>query len=174
LFDSINEMIKSIRVEIKSIRVGLINLYRWFPVIWKDRDWDDHYIVEILIKKLEHQRDFFKSNKAYSANANEVASEIQYAIDMLRKTQDSFDHYELPATEALDLKWGVRDISFVPIEGTNLTEMKSNIPNVKNEEDKKQYSKEFRESLQSARNQYMEDKRKVYTFIAENIDKWWD
>ena len=29
------------------------NVLRWLPVIWRDRDWDQHYFNEILIKKLE-------------------------------------------------------------------------------------------------------------------------
>jgi len=31
------------------------NLIRWLPVIWKDRDWDDHFIFEILKFKLKNQ-----------------------------------------------------------------------------------------------------------------------
>lgn len=34
---------------------GVKNLIRWFPVIWKDRDWDSHYIWEILKFKLKNQ-----------------------------------------------------------------------------------------------------------------------
>jgi hypothetical protein len=28
------------------------SLIRWFPIIWNDRDWDHHYIFEILKHKL--------------------------------------------------------------------------------------------------------------------------
>jgi hypothetical protein len=31
------------------------NVWRWFPVVWKDRDWDEYYIYEILKTKLEKQ-----------------------------------------------------------------------------------------------------------------------
>ena len=39
----------------KDFARGVKNLIRWFPVIWKDRDWDDHYIWEIWKKKLSFQ-----------------------------------------------------------------------------------------------------------------------
>ena len=34
---------------------GIKNLWSWFPVIWKDRDWDQTFIYEVLIHKLEKQ-----------------------------------------------------------------------------------------------------------------------
>ena len=37
----------------KDIKQGFKNLWKWLPVIWKDRDWDTHFIYELLKKKLE-------------------------------------------------------------------------------------------------------------------------
>lgn len=34
---------------------GIKNLWEWFPIIWKDRDWDHHYIYEMIRAKLEKQ-----------------------------------------------------------------------------------------------------------------------
>jgi len=37
---------------------GVKNLVRWFPTIWRDRDWDDHFIWVLLEKKLIHQSNY--------------------------------------------------------------------------------------------------------------------
>ncbi len=39
----------------KDFAKGVKNLWRWAPTIWKDRDWDQHYIYELLAKKIEFQ-----------------------------------------------------------------------------------------------------------------------
>ena len=39
----------------KTIKNGFQNLWYWFPVIWKDRNWDHRYIFEILKHKLDAQ-----------------------------------------------------------------------------------------------------------------------
>lgn len=39
----------------KTIKKGFQNLWYWFPVIWKDRNWDHRYIFTILKHKLESQ-----------------------------------------------------------------------------------------------------------------------
>lgn len=41
---------------IRSFLTGCNNLVKWFPTIWNDRDWDGHYILKILQKKIEFQR----------------------------------------------------------------------------------------------------------------------
>lgn len=46
---------------------GVKNLIRWFPTIWKDRDYDHYYIMEILKKKLEFQAE---STRKYSLHKN--------------------------------------------------------------------------------------------------------
>lgn len=155
------------------------NVLRWLPTIWKDRDWDNSYITEILIKKLELTRDFYLSGKAYSVEAEKIANEIQEAIDRLHMTRDSWEFYEDPAMEHLQQKWGKTAFSFEPYEhdenGEVLTyEMKSKTEKVNTEEEEEQYNKEFRKTLDEARKQYKKDKKDAYKFIAKNIDKWWD
>ena len=39
----------------KYIKYGVKNLYKWFWIIWKDRDWDHYYIFQVLKFKLEKQ-----------------------------------------------------------------------------------------------------------------------
>ena len=155
------------------------NVLRWLPTIWKDRDWDNSYITEILIKKLELTRDFYLSGKAYSADDEKVANEIQEAIDRLHITRDSWEFYEDPAMEQLEQKWGKTTFDFVPYKYDEygnilLYEMESETEKVNTEEEEEQYRIEFGKALDEARKQYRKDKKDAYKFIAKNIDKWWD
>ena len=155
------------------------NILRWLPTIWKDRDWDNSYITEILIKKLELTRDFYLSDKAHSVEAGNIAREIQDAIERLHMTRDSWEFHEAPAMEELEQKWGLTAFSFEPYEcnenGEVITyEMKSKTEKVNTEEEEEQYRIEFGKALDTARKQYRKDKKDAYKFIAKNIDKWWD
>jgi hypothetical protein len=155
------------------------NVLRWLPTIWKDRDWDNSYITEILIKKLELTRDFYLSDKAHSVEAGNIAREIQDAIERLHMTRDSWEFHEAPAMEELEQKWGLTAFSFEPYEcnenGEVITyEMKSKTEKVNTEEEEEQYRIEFGKALDTARKQYRKDKKDAYKFIAKNIDKWWD
>ncbi len=47
-------MLHKIKIWFKDLKQGFINLKRWFPIIWKDRDWDDDYIFVLLEEKLKN------------------------------------------------------------------------------------------------------------------------
>jgi len=172
-------MLNNITYPFKDFYRRVKNVLRWLPTIWKDRDWDDSYITEILIKKLEFTRDFYLSGKAYSAEAEKVADEIKEAINRLHMTRDSWEFYEDLAMEQLEQKWGKTTFDFVPYKYDEygnilLYEMESETEKVNTEEEEEQYRIEFGKALDAARKQYRKDKKDAYKFIAKNIDKWWD
>ena len=150
------------------------NVIRWMPTIWRDEDWDNSFINEIFIKKLEHTRDFFLSDRTNIAEAKRVANEIQTAIDLLHMTRDSWEYYECPAMQELDAKWGKGVLRLEPIPGTNNSEMHIDYDGVKTKEDRDQYAKEFAELSNKARKDYTKDKRTAYKYLADHIDRWWD
>ena len=41
---------------LKEFLTGCNNLIKWAPTIWKQRDWDDAFIFDVLQKKIEFQR----------------------------------------------------------------------------------------------------------------------
>jgi len=46
---------ENIGYRFKYVYNSIKNIIRWFPIIWKDRDYDDWYIYTILETKLKHQ-----------------------------------------------------------------------------------------------------------------------
>lgn len=40
---------------------GFKNIISWFPIVWGDRDWDDHYIWEVIKFKLSKQAKYIKT-----------------------------------------------------------------------------------------------------------------
>ena len=149
------------------------NLIRWFPVIWNDQDWDSEYTLDILLKKLEHQRDFFLSKETHLANSWETADEIDIAISKLRRTRDSWEYYEQPANDELDKKWGI-GVMRTEKYGVNCREIIFDREFIKTPKDEAKYKKEFNTKLAKAREEYDKDKAEAYLYLATNIDKWWD
>ena len=149
------------------------NLIRWFPVIWNDRDWDSEFTLDILLKKLEHQRDFFLSKDTHLANSWETADEIDIAISKLRRTRDSWEYYEQPTHDELDKKWG-KGIMRTEKYGVNCREIIFDREFIKTPKDEAKYKKEFATKLAKAREEYAKDKAEAYLYLATNVDKWWD
>jgi hypothetical protein len=66
---------------------GVKNLYKWFWVIWKDRDWDHHYIFEVLKFKLEKQAKHL-SESDWHENSKREAELIMTCVRLINKIQD--------------------------------------------------------------------------------------
>ena len=65
---------------IRNIIYGIKNLFYYFTTIWKDRDWDEYYMVRLLAVKLHKMRcnlhsEFFEDG-TWIANYLRIASAI--------------------------------------------------------------------------------------------------
>ena len=100
----------------RDIAQGFKNLWRWFPIIWKDRDWDDHYIFEPLKFKLKNTAKYFEKNQRFVGWENEVRY-MRICQTLINRIQD--EYYKMEHYEFHEFK-----IDFVPTEN-NTYEMKS-------------------------------------------------
>lgn len=74
---------------INQFKKSVKNLIRWFPVMWKDRDWDDHYIWEILKTKLKYQSEYIGSRDIH-VDAKYDAERMMWCVRLIDKIQDEF------------------------------------------------------------------------------------
>ena len=71
----------------KYFKQGVKNIWYWFPVIWKDRDWDGHYIFEILKHKLKSQAKYI-GKRDFHTRAQLDAKRMRLCIKLMSKVQE--------------------------------------------------------------------------------------
>jgi hypothetical protein len=71
----------------KYFKTGVKNLWYWFPIIWKDRDWDSHYIFDILKHKLKAQSHYIGTNDRHT-RAQQDARRMRICVELIQKIQD--------------------------------------------------------------------------------------
>ena len=76
----------------RDITQGVKNLYYWFPIIWKDRNWDDHYIFEVLKHKLKAQAKYI-GDRDFHIRAQLDAKRMRLCVKLIEKVQD--ESYEM-------------------------------------------------------------------------------
>jgi hypothetical protein len=77
------------RFWISDISIGIKNLITWFPIIYKDRNWDSHYIMEILKFKLKNQSKYIRDRDFY-VNAKRDAEIMMTCVKLMELIQDDF------------------------------------------------------------------------------------
>ena len=68
---------------------GVKNLWKWFPTIWKDRDWDHDFIYNMLAKKLEFQANYIGDRGLYT-EADHDAKRMRLVVKLIKLQQESF------------------------------------------------------------------------------------
>jgi len=71
----------------KYIKQGIKNLIYWFPIIWKDRNWDDHYIFEVLKHKLKAQAKYI-GDRDFHTRAQLDAKRMRLCVKLIQLIQD--------------------------------------------------------------------------------------
>jgi hypothetical protein len=75
------------RIPVRNFRTGISNLIKWLPIIWKDRNWDSHYIYEIIKKKLEFQAKYISDNDRHT-RAQQDARRMMICSSLIHKLQE--------------------------------------------------------------------------------------
>lgn len=94
IYDIIQDWLwKNLGWKIRGFYRSIKNLIRWFPIIWKDRDWDSHFIFEILKTKLKHQSLYIRVNDRHT-RAIRDSEMIDLCVRLIEKIDDEYYNTE--------------------------------------------------------------------------------
>ena len=69
---------------LRQVKHGVKNLIHWFPVIWKNREYDHGYFLLILATKLELMEEYFRT-KSHCMDGDKQANDVKYAILLINR-----------------------------------------------------------------------------------------
>jgi len=73
----------------RNFKIGVVNIVYWFPIIWKDRNWDSHYIFEILKHKLKAHANYIADEDRHT-RAQHDARNMRLCVKLMQLIQDEF------------------------------------------------------------------------------------
>jgi hypothetical protein len=175
-------IISQIRIFIQGIK----NIIKWMPIIYKDRDWDYGFTLDLLKKKLEYKLKFFNSSDAHLESSQFVADRIKLIIRLLDrgfydKYKEDFDDTIIKIygndlyNKYLDYKFSKvfmqsKFNNFIEISGEKVP---SNItPNEL--EDIKQISSLYTKQIPIIEEKTERAKVLFWKFLSKDLERFWD
>ena len=127
---------------------GIRNLIRWFPVVWKDRNWDHSYIYDVLRFKLNNTEHCIRNGSHISAGKD--ADRIKICVNLLDRLRN--DVY-------FDMIYGDWD------GGGSLSDI-----NNRTKEEREDFNRRYKHE------DYMikQDIDMLFDIMKKNIQKWWE
>lgn len=109
------------RYYISNFKKGLKNLWYWFPIIWKDRDYHHAFIFSVLQHKLKSQANYI-GRRNFHTRAQTDARNMRICVNLIQKLQDDFyeceyiDYYKsssefVPCTKEDFFEYQTKEIS---------------------------------------------------------------
>jgi hypothetical protein len=149
------------RIPFRDFRDGMRNLYRWIPVIWKTKDWDRSFLLEMMIRKLRYHRDYqAKHGHIAEPRNSEIVRSMSECLELLEKVSDEWTNYEEPAIAEFEKKYGPY--------GWNTDKSKFS------EEELKQRSEAYILYSRIAHHKWQNDLRIAMELFAEHFHEWSD
>lgn len=154
----------------RNIKYGIENLVRWFPVIWKDRNWDHAFIYIILKHKLYLTEQLIRNYGIHIKNI-EDADKIKTCILLLDRLIK--DEYHENVSKKYYKRWGHPKFNWIE-KNEKYSELEINHKNVKTEEDQKQEKKDFHRICKLENRLRKQDIRYLFNMMCKHIEGWWD
>lgn len=165
----------------KDFAYGVKNLIKWFPVIWKDRDWDDHFIWRIMIQKLKNQSKYI-GQRDYHTRAKRDAEIMMTCVRLMERVSDEYynieymdyhdsdynfiDSKDHPGYKELEIveNWEKYDDYFAKYPLVHKAVLKE----YPNETDK------YRIAMMIAHKNHNRARKLLFNLMDRNIECWWD
>jgi hypothetical protein len=169
----------------QNIITGIKNLIHWIPIIWKDRDWDQHYIFEVLKHKLIKQAKYIGS-RDFHTRAKRDAEIMMLCVRLIEKVQD-----ETYSSEYMD--YHQTEMSFKKIEDSDLHTLEIKELSQNFDEYFKKYPRQYKKVMNGELNIFKRENKDLQVIAMEiahenqkrcqdllfkilnnNINNWWD
>lgn len=168
---------KNILYFFKNLCRGLKNLWVWLPIIWKDRDFDYGYFLDMFDYKLQRMHRFFDNPDNVVINEvsrKNIVSRISTARTLLKKIY--FDEeYSLSYLKEIEEIYGNQHMVFTPLKDKpHLSSLSFEYDKHYTEEEKEAIKEHERRLFFESNKKNAKAKRIFWQFINHNIEYWWD
>lgn len=95
----------------RNIMEGIKNIIYWFPIIWKDRNWDQSFIYEVLKHKLKAQANYIETKDRHT-RAKQDARRMRLCVSLIQICQD--DTYNTEYMDYAETDFWFEDVKDKP------------------------------------------------------------
>lgn len=185
---------KTIGWRLKEFRSSVNKLIRWLPIIWKDRDWDDHYIWELMKNKLRWQAKYI-GDRDFHTRAAHDAKRMRLCANLIDKIQDEWyqmehtDYYEAnfnwldvenkPEYKELDIQTTFEDFDSYfkkhkSVYKKVLSDKKYQVFPIEEREGDRPSDFKLRIAMNIGHYNHNRARKLLFKIMEEDIEGWWD
>lgn len=153
---------------------GIVNIFVWIPILYKDKNWDYSNIYSILEFKLLQQRKCLVQTNRF-VGVDRINRDITICLNLINRLKE--DYYEIEHSEYFEYKHAISEDDFFnfEIEWENFDEFFKKYPNQYKAIKAKNIDFDKLEiASQISRQNQIKAKNLLYRILNERLEEWWD
>ena len=171
----------------RNIKIGVKNLWKWLPIVWKDRDWDYRYLITVLEFKLKKQSEYIGSRDIHT-RAKRDSEVMMTCVRLLNRFGDEYYGSEYLDYFKSKHKFVKDDDNFFTVQSKIVIEdfddyfkkyplihkrvLNGEGPYHLDGDDEKSVKKSI--AMNIANINHNRVRKLVFKIMENNIEKWWD
>lgn len=145
---------------------GIRSLIYWFPVIWRDRNWDHRFLLIVLRHKLAAIGSmYWFQEPSEDGDEDEILMDIKIAYDALTRLIN--DVHETEFYRRHEQKWGQPRFK---LNDKGMMELDN--PSVVTEQEHQEYREDLLDGWVRVHKQQEADLACVFSILEENLTSW--
>jgi hypothetical protein len=164
---------------------GIVNVWKWLPIIWDDKDWDYWHVYKILEFKTNNIANLIEKSDRYEGTEHKV-SRMRLLNKLIKRLQE--EHYSLEC-----FNYETSTFDFVPTvevdeNGDNYYRMHSEVIEDRLDDYFKKYplvykrvvsklgdqSGRMRIAIHMSRANHERAKRIAFNILNNHVETWWN
>ena len=162
---------------------GVKNIFKWLPIVWKDRDYDDGYIFDVLKFKLKNTAKYI-GDRDWHEDAKRDSQRMMTCVRLIEKVKGEYYNMEWMDYHNSDYNFvDLPDGKHKELKVTRISENfddyfakhKSSYKKIMSGEkavygnDEKQHT-----AMSLSRYKHNQARRLLFTIMERHIEGWWD
>jgi hypothetical protein len=154
----------------------LERVWKWLPVLWRDRNWDHAFILEVLEHKIKLTRECIGKYDRHTT-AKRDCQNMRIAEILIRRIRE--DNYGDSFMEEHDAKWGKLEFRRDAPKDNVLFDNKFSKSglvraNISSQEAWEKEGKEHKRIIDHCLYQKNQDYDYLFKHLKKHLEKWWD
>lgn len=154
----------------RQLKKSLERVIGWIPIVWKNYDWDYHYMFEVMRYKLERMEKCIRVH-GHHVGMDQTADSIRHAKLVLDRICER--DYLNNALKGHDERWGDVSMGWEPVSKMT-SRLKWAYERDLSDKQKEQERREFRKCGEHADYMEKQDIEYLFKYIKKHHKKWWD
>lgn len=159
-----------------NIIYGIQNLFVYFSVIWKTREWDFEFIYELIQFKLKRVRKHLEEHNLFE-NVDKTCQQIRICENLIQRLLDNdYNKFLHKKHEEKFGKFNFESIFYKKgkTDDEDLYELKSKYSKCKNDNEVDLADEEKHKIYMLDGLAYEKDRKLLFKILEKYIEGWWD